>query len=129
MPYQVPVIRVQDRPSFLMADIPQWLQLILAALVGIASASAFSVRGLWRMSDRIRDLEAKVGPQSVAEAVAKDRHDVIYPMVQAQFVTPLDRMEDEVKKQGQNIAILMDRDRLDHKLAEIMAVISSRKEP
>jgi hypothetical protein len=83
-----------------MSEIPQWLQLALAVMTGLITASAFSIRSLWKMSDRIMDLEAKVGSTSVGEQIAKDRHDVIYPMVQAQFVLPLDRIEDEVKKQG-----------------------------
>lgn len=124
---QLPAVVPNEQQS-LMADIPQWLQLVLATLIGIISASAFSIRGLWRMSDRIRDLESKVGSTTVAEQIAKDRHDVIYPMVQAQFVLPLDRLEGEVKAQGQNIAILLDRDRLDHKMAEIIAAINGRKE-
>lgn len=109
----------------IMENIPDWLQLILAAVSGMVTAAGFSIRGLWKLSDRIRDLEALVGKTAVAEQIAKDRHDVIYPMVQAQFVLPLDRLEEEVKKQGQNIAILLDRNRLDTRLGEINAMLMS----
>lgn len=122
----LPAITKQSRP--LMGDIPQWLQLALAVMTGVITASAFSIRSLWKMSDRIRDLEGKVGSVSVTEQIAKDRHDVIYPMVQAQFVLPLDRIEEEVKKQGQNIAILLDRDQTNHRLTELINTLS-RKEP
>jgi len=111
-----------------MGEIPQWLQLALAVITGIVMASAFSIRSLWRLSDRIMELEAKVGSTSVPEQIAKDRHDVIYPMVQAQFVLPLDRIEDEVKKQGQNIAILLDRDQINHRMTELINLVTAKKD-
>ncbi len=64
-----------------------------------------------------------MGPHSVAEQLRIDRHDNIYPMIQVQVIKPFEKIEDEVKNQGQNIAILLDRDRIEKGLSEVVSTV------
>jgi hypothetical protein len=102
---------------------PTWLNLFLAALSGLIIGVGACVRWLWTLSDRVLSLEIKVGSTSVSDQLRIDRHDNIYPMIQVQVLQPFDKLEDELKRQGQNIAILLDRDRIEKGLSDIVSTV------
>jgi hypothetical protein len=101
-----------------MGEWPQWLNLLLATASGLTIGVGACVKWMWSLSDRMLTLENKVGLTSVAEQLRMDRHDNVYPMMQARIIEPLEKLEEEVKHQGQNIAILLDRDRIEKGLAD-----------
>lgn len=106
-----------------MGEWPAWLNLFLAALSGLIIGVGACVKWLWTLSDRVLSLEKQMGIHSVAEQLRMDRHDNIYPMIQVQVLVPFEKMEDEVKHQGQNIAILLDRDRIEKGLSEVVNTV------
>lgn len=106
-----------------MGELPQWLTVLLAVLSGVIIGAGACVRWMWTISDRILTLEKQMGPDTVAEQLRKDRHDNIYPMLQVQVFAELDKQADEQKRQGQNIAILLDRDRIERGLSEVVSTV------
>lgn len=115
-----------DRPLLKhdsMGDWPTWLNLLIATLLGVIGGVGVCVKWMWTISDRILTLEKQMGPESVQEQLRKDRHDNIYPMIQVQVFAPLDKIEAEQKAQGQNIAILLDRDRIEKGLGEVVSTV------
>lgn len=112
-----------------MADWPEWIQLAITALTSAIVASGFFIRSFWNLSLRVEALEIKVGAKSISQQISDDRHDNLYPMLQIRVFAPIDKIEDEVKHQGQNIAILLDRDRVSEGLKEVIATIHQVAQP
>lgn len=101
----------------------QYFDMVWAALLGAVGAIIGIARWTWTVRDQLAKVEqhiAKIEAQSrqdktetvalIDKKITDDRHNNIYPTIHKTAVIPLERLEDEVKKQGQNIAILMDRD-------------------
>lgn len=99
---------------------PEWLSLMLATLSGVIIGAGAGVKWMWKISDRVLSLEAKVGAHSVAESLRLDRHDHVYPMIQERIILPLDILEATVNQQGSSLAVLLDRDRIEEKIARLV---------
>lgn len=103
-----------------MEGLPQWLSLLIAAVSGAIFGVGACVKWMWRISDRVLSLEAKVGETSVQESLRLDRHDHVYPMIQERIILPLDILEQRTSQHNSSLAVLMDRDRLEEKFNKIL---------
>lgn len=96
---------------------------MLGALSGVIFGVGACVKWMWGLSDRVLSLEKQMGADSVQEQLRRDRHDNLYPLLQVQVFAELDKIEIEQKAQGQNIAILLDRDRIEKGLGEVVSTV------
>lgn len=92
---------------------------------GLVVATGFLVRMMWGLHTRLQRIEnqgldqiisahlvdSANLPRLIDARLAQERHDNLYPMLQARVYGPIDEIEDELKTQGQNIAVLLERDR------------------
>lgn len=119
---------------------PQWIQLVLAALSGAVIAVTALIRFGFSINSRLQRIENQdldkivdsrieewyerrglVRQEGIDARIAVDRHNNLYPMMQTRIFAPLDKLEDELKTQGQNIAILLERDRTSQALQEVLS--------
>lgn len=107
-------------------SLPSWLNLLLAAFSGSVIATGIFVRWMWTLSDRIQRIENQDLDKIIDTRISADRHDNLYPMLQVRIFGPLDKIEDEQKMQGQNIAVLLERDRTGAAMEKIVASLTSR---
>lgn len=129
------------------ADLTQWLSIALAAVTGVLVGVGGIFKIAWTMRGKQAELEKEIAKlradceaknQSVVASVvnlrmeiiglidqklAQDRHDNLYPMMQREFVAPLDKLEEEQKRQGQNIAILLERDKIGRQMSEVVSTV------
>lgn len=103
-----------------MEGLPQWLSLLIAVASGAIFGAGACVKWMWKVSDRVLNLEAKVGETSVAESLRLDRHVHVYPMIQERIILPLDILEARVNQHDSSLAVLLDRDRFEGKLAKFL---------
>lgn len=92
-------------------NMTQWLSLILAGLSGAVLSAVGLVKLAFTFNNRLLAIENRDIRAIVVEELARERHDVLYPMLQVRVFDSMDKIEEELKKQGQNIAILLERDR------------------
>jgi len=119
---------------------PQWIQLLLAALTGAAIAITTLIRLGFSFNSRLQRIENQdlnqivdarieewyerrglVRQEGIDARIAVDRHNNLYPMMQTRIFGPIDKLEDELKLQGQNIAVLLERDRTTQALQEVLS--------
>lgn len=126
-----------------VSNLPQWINVILGLVSGLVVATAFMIRIIWSLHDRIRKLESRDLDQIIDARLtvsanlvqiidgrlATDRHDNIYPMMQDRIYRPMDKIEDEQKLQGQNIAVLLERDRIGTALERLANAFSLGPHP
>lgn len=107
-----------------MSNVPAWLQLFLAGLSG-AVISIISVVKLWSsFNTRLQKLENHNLIHTIDTQIAVDRHNNLYPMLQTRVFAVLDRMEDENKQIGKDIATLLERDRLDQRMEKVISALN-----
>lgn len=126
--------------------LPQWVSIALASLSGAVIATATLIRLAFTFNNRLQRIEnqdlnqiidARIAADwddrrmmllssLIAAGVSKDWHDVRGPWLQVTVLAPLDKISDEIKQQGQNIAVLLERDRTAQALERIADSIKSR---
>lgn len=92
-------------------NLPQWLSVMLGAVIGLFTGTGILVKLVFSFNSRLQLLEAKDVGAIVRKELEHERHNVLYPMLQTRVYAALDKIEEEVKVQGQNVAILLERDR------------------
>lgn len=106
----------------LMADtgdtLPQWVSIIvgvgtsMVVGVGVLIKVAFNTNTrLLALENALKALAERDHRGTVRDELEKERHDILYPQLQVRVYAVIDKLEEEIKMQGQNIAVLMERDR------------------
>lgn len=106
------------------SSIPAWLQLFLATITGGAIAIAGLVRLGFSFNSRLQRIENQDLDKMIDTRISVDRHEHLYPMLQTRVFADLDKMEDELKKQGQNIAVLLERDRIGSSIERLITALN-----
>lgn len=126
-----------------MNSLPQWINVILGLVSGLVVATGFMIRIIWSLHTRIQKMENQdlnqiidsrlaTSPslvQIIDGRLATDRHDNVYPMITDRVIRPMEKIEDEVKMQGQNIAVLLERDRTGAALERLATALSLGAHP
>lgn len=113
-----------------------WMGLALSGVSGLLLGVGTAVRLAWTLRERISSMEAsttKIGADMVLATseiksemqnlrlelaglidrrIEDDRHNHVWPRIQAEIIKPLDDMGDEQQKMGQSLAVLLERDRI-----------------
>lgn len=105
-------------------NLPQWINVILGLVSGLVVATGFMIRIIWSLHTRIQRIENQDLNQIIDGRLATDRHDNVYPMITDRVIRPMEKIEDEVKLQGQNIAVLLERDRTGAALERLATALS-----
>lgn len=116
--------------------VTEWLQLGLAVVSGVVISAVAMLRTAYTFDRRIaielaaidrrlQRIENQNLEQIIGDQMGKERHDVLYPMLQRQCFDPIDKIEEELKKQGQNIAVLLERDRIGSGLQQLATTITN----
>lgn len=97
------------------AVLPQWVNVFIAGISGLVISAGVMVRMVFTLNSRLQAVETAAKHEAVQSVVRveleEERHNVLYPMLQTRVYAALDKLEEELKMQGQNIAVLLERDR------------------
>jgi|SRR5215831_1623324 len=88
---------------------PAWLQLLLAGITGAVLGTGTIIKLAFNFNTRLQRLENQDLNSIIDARISADWHANRAPVLQSQLYIPMDKMEDELKRQGQNIAVLLDR--------------------
>ena len=108
---------------------PDWIQAITYVVASIGGVLFGGFAVISRLQSRLDKIEGRMDLMAIElsammdKKLAEDRHDNIYPTIDRVANIPIHALEDETKKQGQNIAILMDRDRIERQMQEVVAQV------
>lgn len=109
-----------------MSSIPAWLQLFLATITGVVIGVGALIKWGFSINNRLQRIENQDLDKIIETHLNKDRHDTIYPMMADRIFKPLDKIEDEQRRQGQDIAILLERDRIGQRMEKIISALNAQ---
>lgn len=124
----------------------QWVSVSWGIVVGAIAAASALIRLAFTFNNRLQRIEnqdlnqimdARISQDwddrrnallvsLIAAGISKDWHDTRGPWLQLTVLNPLDKIDDELKRQGQNIAVLLERDRTSNALEKIADSIKNR---
>lgn len=105
---------------------PAWVQVFIAAVAGAFTGAGLIIRLAFSFNNRLQRIENQDLNSLIDARISRDWHENRTPMMQVQVFGALDKIEDELKHQGQNIAILLERDRVTTAIEKAMAAMSNR---
>lgn len=107
-----------------VSNIPGWLQLSLAALIGAVTAIGTMIRLVFAFNTRLQKIENQELDAVIDQRIAKDRHENIYPMLQVRVFAELDKQSDSLAHLDRNVAVLLERDRLAQRMEKIISALN-----
>lgn len=105
---------------------PAWVQVFIATVTGAFVGAGVIIRLAFSFNNRLQRIENQDLNSIIDARISRDWHENRTPMMQVQVFATLDKIEDELKHQGQNIAILLERDRVTTAIEKAMSTMTSR---
>lgn len=109
-----------------VSNIPAWLQLFLASVTGAVVGIATLIRWGFSINTRLQRIENQDLEGIIDGRIAKDRHDHLYPMMQTRVFSDLEKMEVSYYKLSQDVAVLLERDRLNQRLEQVISALNAQ---
>lgn len=106
--------------------LPAWLEVSVAAITGGVIAVATMVKLGFNFNSRLQRIENQDLEKIIGEYLERERHDKLYPMLSDRVFRPLDKMEDEMKELSQNMAVLMERDRMGQRMEKLISALNQQ---
>lgn len=109
-----------------ISNLPAWLQLFIASMAGAAAAIAAMVRLGFSFNNRLQRIENQDLPGIINSHISQDWHNNRAPMLQVRIFDDLEKMSDNMAKLSQDVAVLMERDRLNQRMEQVIAALNAQ---
>lgn len=108
-----------------MSNLPAWLQLFIATVTGAAAAVITLVKLGFSFNNRLQRIENQDLDNIIDRRISDDWHNNRAPMLQTRIFADLDKMEILISSLSRDVAVLMERDRLNQRMEQVIAALNA----